>query len=93
MKKLDKIFGISGLLMIIFSVGMLLYRLIESIVYQVNGWTIPAPGPSLSKWYDIFYEKVFFETIYVFPILLIGIIAFIISKIIKHKNNKVNIKE
>ena len=72
--KLEKIFKISGLVMIVFSLGMILYRLIESIVYQVNGWYLSAPGPALTKWNEIFVEKLLVYTFYVFPILLVGII-------------------
>lgn len=72
MKKI-KALNILAIIILLFSVGMITYRLIESIVYNVNGWYLAVPGPGLYKWYEIFNFNMMGDIIFVGPILVLGI--------------------
>ena len=72
MKK-NKVLKILAIIMLVFSVGMITYRLIESIVYNVNGWYLAIPGPALFKWYEIFCFNMLGDIVFVGPIFLLGV--------------------
>ncbi len=77
----NKILKTLGICMIIFSIGMILYRLIESIVYNVNGWHLTIPGPALYKWYEIFCFNVLGDVIsFVGPIFIVGVVLLVLAK-------------
>ena len=79
----NKALNILATIMLIFSTGVVIYRLIESIVYNVNGWYLAIPGPALYKWYEIFCFNMLGDIIFVGPIFLLGIILLVFAK----KNN------
>ncbi len=68
-----KALNILAIIMLLFSVGIITYRLIESIVYNVNGWYLAVPGPGLYKWYEIFNFNMMGDIIFVGPIFVLGI--------------------
>lgn len=76
MKKI-KALNILAIIFLLFSVGMITYRLIESIVYNVNGWYLAVPGPGLYKWYEIFNFNMMGDIIFVGPILVLGIVLLV----------------
>ena len=80
-----KFLNILAIIMLLFSIGMVTYRLIESIVYNVNGWYLAIPGPALFKWYEIFCFNMLGDIVFVGPIFIIGLglLIFTNKKIIK----------
>lgn len=78
MKKI-KALNILAIIILLFSVGMITYRLIESIVYNVNGWYLAVPGPGLYKWYEIFNFNMMGDIIFVGPILVLGIVLLVFA--------------
>lgn len=78
MKKI-KALNILAIIFLLFSVGMITYRLIESIVYNVNGWYLAVPGPGLYKWYEIFNFNMMGDIIFVGPILVLGIVLLVFA--------------
>lgn len=78
MKKI-KALNILAIIILLFSVGMITYRLIESIVYNVNGWYLAVPGPGLYKWYEIFNFNMMGDFIFVGPILVLGIVLLVFA--------------
>lgn len=68
-----KALNLLAIIILLFSVGMITYRLIESIVYNVNGWYLAVPGPGLYKWYEIFRFNMMGDIIFVGPIFVLGI--------------------
>ena len=76
MKKI-KALNILAIIFLLFSVGMITYRLIESIVYNVNGWYLAVPGPGLYKWYEIFNFNMMGDIIFVGPIFVLGIVLLV----------------
>lgn len=76
----NKALNILATIMLIFSTGVVIYRLIESIVYNVNGWYLAIPGPALYKWYEIFCFNMLGDIIFVGPIFLLGIILLVFAK-------------
>ena len=68
-----KALNILAIIMLLFSVGMMAYRLIESIVYNVNGWYLAIPGLALYKWYEIFCFNMLGDIIFVGPIFVLGV--------------------
>lgn len=67
-----KVLNILAIIMVLFSLGMIVYRLIESIVYNVNGWYLAIPGPALFKWYEIFCFNMLGDIVLVGPIFILG---------------------
>ncbi len=70
---MKKSFKYIAIIMLVFSVGMITYRLVESIVYNVNGWYLAIPGPALFKWYEIFCFNMLGDIVFVGPIFLLGV--------------------
>ena len=75
-----KIINKISIAMLLITPVVILYRLIESIVYNVNGWYLTIPGPALFKWYEIFMFNIFGDIMYIGPIFIIGILLFVITK-------------
>ena len=92
MKKI-KILNILAIIMLLFSIGMVIYRIIESIVYNVNGWYLAIPGPALFKWYEIFCFNLLMDSYYIVPSLIIGIILLIINHIKNDSGKKEIMKD
>lgn len=80
-----KILKILGIIMLLFSVGAIIYRLIESIVYNINGWYLTIPGPALFKWYEIFCFNMWRDIILVGPIFILGVLLLLLA----NRNKKV----
>lgn len=78
-----KILKILGIIMLLFSVGEIIYRLIESIVYNINGWCLIIPGPALFKWYDIFSFNIRTDIIFVGPMFILGVVVLLFANRIK----------
>lgn len=78
MKK-NKIIYILSIVMLLFAVCMIAYRLIESIVYNINGWYLAIPGPALFNWYDIFLFNMLGDIVFVGPVFLLGVILLIFT--------------
>lgn len=68
-----KALNILAIIMLLLSVGMITYRLIESIVYNVKGWYLAIPGPGLYKWYEIFCFNMLGDIVFVGPIFILGV--------------------
>lgn len=79
MKKTKVLNGLA-IVALAFSIGMITFRLIESIVYNINGWRVIIPGPALYKWYEIFCFNVLGDFIFVGPILIFGVGLLIFDK-------------
>lgn len=75
-----KIINKISIIMLFVTLVVILYRLIEAIVYNVNGWYLAIPGPALFKWYEIFLFNLYGDFMYVAPIFIIGILLFVITK-------------
>ena len=80
MKK-TKVLNVLAIIALAFSVGMVAFRLIESIVYNINGWRLIIPGPALYKWYEIFCFNVLGDIIFVVPIFLLGVGLLVFDKL------------
>ena len=87
MKKWEKIRNIT-LSIFIVSLIPILWWLLESIWYQINGEIYIIPGPGLTKWYDIFIFKSFWYLIIWAVPAIIDTILFIISVVKIKENNK-----
>lgn len=69
-----KILKILGIILLLFSVGAIIYRLIESIAYNINGWYLTIPGPALFKWYEIFCFNMWRDIVFIGPIFILGVV-------------------
>ncbi len=76
----NKVLNILAIIMLLFSVGMIIYRLIESIVYNVNGWYLAIPGPALFKWYEIFCFNMLGDIVFVGTIFILGVVLLVFAK-------------
>ncbi len=75
----NKVLNILAIIMLLFSVGMIICRLIESIVYNVNGWYLAIPGPALFKWYEIFCFNMLGDIVFVGPIFILGVVLLVFA--------------
>ncbi len=78
--------NILGIVMLLLPVGMIIYRLIESIVYNINGWHLIIPGPALFKWYDIFCFNIRTDIVFTGPIFILGVVLLVFA----NKKQKTN---
>lgn len=76
----NKVLNILAIIMLLFSVSMIIYRLIESIVYNVNGQYLAIPGPALFKWYEIFCFNMLGDIVLVGPIFILGVVLLVFVK-------------
>lgn len=87
MEKWKKIRNITVSIFIV-SLIPILWWLLEAIWLESNGYSYIIPGPSLTKWYDIFrFNSFMYLKIWTIP-AIIDIIVFIVS-VIKNKNNDI----
>ena len=84
MKKTKVLNGLA-IVALAFSIGMITFRLIESIVYNINGWRVIIPGPALYKWYEIFCFNMLGDMLFVVPILLLGVGLLIFARVKRKK--------
>ena len=84
MKKI-RVLNVLAIITFAFSIGVIAFRLIESIVYNINGWRVIIPGPALYKWYEIFCFNVLGDFIFVGPIIILGVGLLVFANVKRKK--------